>query len=25
MALRGIECRAGSGQAEAFHLRKAVI
>lgn len=25
MALRGIECRAASGQAEAFHLRKAVV
>lgn len=25
MSLRGIECRAASGQAEAFHLRKAVI
>jgi LmbE family N-acetylglucosaminyl deacetylase len=25
MALRGVECRAQSGHAEAFHLRKAVI
>lgn len=25
MALRGLECRAASGRAEAFHLRKAVL
>lgn len=25
MALRGLECRAPSGQAEAFHLRKAIL